>query len=501
MALSFIVLSPLAVLGGLSGWASLGPTFRPRGLRRALPWAGAGLLGISLLEWGLLATSGPAQLEATLLGLPWILGIDGLGSAFGTLLAILTWALLRFTAVHLDGEPREGPFVGALLLALAAGWLLAHGQSWAPVLLALAVQGWAVARLLGHYGERAAARRQARRFQQLWWLGDGALWAAALLLLRAPALPGGLEAESLATLLLAAAAIMKAALLPFHRWLTEALDVPVPVSALFHAGVISAGVLVLLRHAPLLARHPEALLLLGAFGVVSVLGGLVLMAVQGTVKQSLAFSTVNQMGLLMVQLALQLWPLALFHALSHGLYKAHGFLQAGSAVAPPARASDSAVSSAWVWGALAVHLLGYGALVIAVPLIHPGAQALSPAALALGAFLAAALGARCGGLLRRAERSEDRRIIGALSVLLLPLFLLTHEGAYQLWGTDFPGWSMPSPALQGVLVVGAVLGGLLSCALALVDRWHHQPWAEALRCRLVQGLPSLPGLLTQRSAP
>jgi NAD(P)H-quinone oxidoreductase subunit 5 len=455
---------------------------------------------MSLLEVASLALFGPARVEVMLLGLPWVLGIDGLGSAFGALLAMLAWALLRFTAVHLDGELREGPFVGALLLAMAAGWVLAHGQSWAPILVALAVQGWAVAQLLGHYGERAAARRQAQRFQHLWWLGDGALWAAAFLLLRAPVLPWGLEAEALAALLLGLAAMMKAALLPFHRWLTEALDVPVPVSALFHAGVISAGVLVLLRHAPLLARHPEVLLLLGSVGAVSVLGGLVLMAVQGTVKQSLAFSTVNQMGLLMVQLSLQLWPLALFHALSHGLYKAHGFLQAGSAVAPPAAPSQGARSSAWVWGALAAHLLGYGALVIAIPLLHPGVQALSPAALALGAFLAAALGARCGGLLRRAQGSDDRRLLGALSLLLLPLFLLTHEAAYLLWDTSFPAWSAPSPALQGVLMVGALLGTLLSLALALVDRWHHRPWAEALRCRLVQGLPSLPRLLTERSA-
>ena len=500
MALSWLLLFPVGVLGGLSAWAFFGPAFRPLGLRRTLPWAGAGLLGVSLLELTLLATFGPARGEMTLLGLPWILGVDGLGSAFGALLAMLAWALLRFTVVHLDGEPREGPFVGALLLALAAGWVLAHGQSWAPILVALAVQGWAVAQLLGHYGERAAARRQAQRFQHLWWLGDGALWAAGFLLLRAPVLPWGLEAEALAALLLGLAAMMKAALLPFHRWLTEALDVPVPVSALFHAGVISAGVLVLLRHAPLLARHPEVLLLLGSVGAVSVLGGLVLMAVQGTVKQSLAFSTVNQMGLLMVQLSLQLWPLALFHVLSHGLYKAHGFLKAGSAVAPPAAPSRSAGSSAWVGGALAVHLLGYGALVVAMPRLYSGAQALSPAALALGAFLAAALGARCGGLLRRAPDGDDRRLLGALSLLLLPLFLLTHEVAYHLWGAYFPAWSAPSAALQGVLAVGAVLGGLVSVALALVDRWHHRPWAEALRCRLVQGLPSLPRFLTERSA-
>ena len=500
MALSWLLLVSVGGLGGLSAWAFLGPAFRPLGLRRALPWAGAGLLGISLLELTSLAIFGPTRVEVMLLGLPWILGVDGLGSAFAALLAILAWALLRFTAVHLDGEPREGPFLGALLLALAAGWLLAHGQSWAPILLALAMQGWAVAQLLGHYGERAAARRQAMRFQRLWWLGDGALWAAAFLLLRAPTLPWGLEVGALAALLLSAAAVMKAALLPFHRWLTEALDVPVPVSALFHAGVISAGVLVLLRHAPLLAQYPEALLLLGSFGALSVLGGLVLMAVQGTVKQSLAFSTVNQMGLLMVQLALQLWPLALFHVFSHGLYKAHGFLKAGSAVAPPASLSEGAGSSAWVGGALAAHLLGYGALVVAMPWLHPGAQAFSPAALGLGAFLAAALGARCGGLLRRARGREDRQLLGVLSLLLLPLFLLTHELAYLLWGPHFPAWGGPSPALQGVLAVGAVLGVLVSVALALLDRWHHRPSAEALRCRLVQGQLSLPRLLTERSA-
>ena len=161
MALSWLLLFPVGVLGGLSAWAYRGPAFRPRGLRRALPWAGAGRLAMSLLEVASLALFGPARVEVMLLGLPWVLGIDGLGSAFGALLAILTWALLRFTAVHLDGEPREGPFTGALLLALAAGWLLAHGQSWAPILVALAVQGWAVAQLLGQGLDAVIERLQA----------------------------------------------------------------------------------------------------------------------------------------------------------------------------------------------------------------------------------------------------------------------------------------------------------------------------------------------------
>jgi hypothetical protein len=51
-----------------------------------------------------------------------------------------------------------------------------------------------------------------------------------------------------------------------------------------------------------------------------------------------------------------------------------------------------------------------------------------------------------------------------------------------------------------MLAGAGVLGVLLSLALAFVDRWHHRPWAEALRCRLVLGLPPLPRRLTERSA-
>ena len=78
MALSWLLLFSVGVLGGLIAWAFFGPAFRPLGLRRTLPWAGAGLLGVSLLELTLLATFGPARGEMTLLGLPWILGVDGL---------------------------------------------------------------------------------------------------------------------------------------------------------------------------------------------------------------------------------------------------------------------------------------------------------------------------------------------------------------------------------------------------------------------------------------
>ena len=140
-------------------------------------------------------------------------------------------------------------------------------------------------------------------------------------------------------MLLVGAALTKSAQAPFHTWLPETLEAPTPVSALMHAGLINGGGVLLLHFAPLLGREPAALVILTLVGSLTTVIGVLAMWAQPADKRILAWSTVSQMGFMMVQLGLAMFPAALLHLLGHGVYKARAFLRA-SGVPPrlaPAR--------------------------------------------------------------------------------------------------------------------------------------------------------------------
>ena len=132
--------------------------------------------------------------------------------------------------------------------------------------------------------------------------------------------------------LLAVVALIKCAQLPLHGWLIQVVESPTPVSALLHAGVINLGGFLILLFAPIFSQSPYAQwLLLLISGFTAALAALI-MTTRISVKVRLAWSTTAQMGLMLVECALGLYELALLHLVAHSCYKAHAFLQAGSAV-------------------------------------------------------------------------------------------------------------------------------------------------------------------------
>ena len=119
----------------------------------------------------------------------------------------------------------------------------------------------------------------------------------------------------------------------------------------------------MLRFAPLVVRVPEALMLLSLVGTVTAVLGMLAMWAQVEVKRTLAWSTVAQMGFMMVQCGLAAFPAALLHILGHGCYKAWSFLRSGGLPAPapypdavpPARALRLAALGTG-WGILSLGL-------------------------------------------------------------------------------------------------------------------------------------------------
>jgi len=229
-----------------------------------------------------------------------------------------------------------------------------------------------------------------------------------------------------------------------------------------------------------------ALVMTGGF---TALFGATVMLTQSAIKTGLAWSTVSQMGFMLLQCGLGLWPLAVLHILAHSLYKAHAFLSSGGAVAtvaslrrpgPVAVPGPGAVIRAF---ALALGLYGVIAFGFTV-LLGPK----SPQALALGAILifgVAYLVAQ--GLADMAPAALTRRTAGASLAAALAYFTF-QAGAEALWSPLLPDAPLPGALGWALILLALASFGAVALAQALFPLWAHHPATAGLRVHLANGL-------------
>ena len=141
-----------------------------------------------------------------------------------------------------------------------------------------------------------------------------------------------ISAVTAITLLIFVGAMAKSAQFPLHVWLPDTMDSPTPVSALMHAGIVNAGGFLLNRLAPLYVLSPNTLHIVFVIGLLTVLLGASMMLAQNDIKKTLGFSTMGQMGYMIMECGLGAFALAIFHLIAHGLFKASLFLGAGQGI-------------------------------------------------------------------------------------------------------------------------------------------------------------------------
>ena len=126
-------------------------------------------------------------------------------------------------------------------------------------------------------------------------------------------------------------AIGKSAQFPLHVWLADAMEGPTPVSALIHAAtMVAAGVYLLARAFPILT--PDAKLAIAIVGAVTLTLGALIALAQTDIKRVLAFSTMSQLGYMVLAVGVGSYAGALFHLVTHAFFKALLFLGAGSVI-------------------------------------------------------------------------------------------------------------------------------------------------------------------------
>ncbi len=170
--------------------------------------------------------------------------------------------------------------------------------------------------------------------------GHGVLDATALGTLSTQLTVGGLAVSTAIGLLIFCGAVGKSGQFPLHVWLPDAMEGPTPVSALIHAAtMVAAGVFLIARVYPLMAADQaltqvplHALTVVAFIGAITALLGAVIAVGQNDIKRVLAFSTVSQLGYMMLALGVGSWVAAIFHLLTHAFFKALLFLGAGSVI-------------------------------------------------------------------------------------------------------------------------------------------------------------------------
>nr|WNM84706.1 NADH dehydrogenase subunit 5 [Coffea liberica var. dewevrei] len=130
-----------------------------------------------------------------------------------------------------------------------------------------------------------------------------------------------------------AGAVAKSAQFPLHVWLPDAMEGPTPISALIHAAtMVAAGIFLVARLIPLFIVIPYIMNFISLIGIITVLLGATLALAQKDIKRGLAFSTMSQLGYMMLALGMGSYRSALFHLITHAYSKALLFLGSGSVI-------------------------------------------------------------------------------------------------------------------------------------------------------------------------
>jgi NADH-quinone oxidoreductase subunit L len=303
----------------------------------------------ALVGLGLVIFNGPLNFSLVKLGQVSVLGVLADRLSLIILLLVTTVSgIVHLYSLRAMQEERRFPRYFTLLslvtvevmVVVLSNNLLLLGIFWIA-------KGLSLTFLLAHYQERTASWQAAIKKLRVDLVGAGAFILALVLTWNifdtfdiqainaiATQSPEKLPADrlTLLTVLLFVAAMAKSAQFPLHGWLPRSVEAPTPVSALMHAGLINAGGFLLIRLSQLFVATPLTMGLVIVVGGFTAFYGTLIMLTRNDVKGKLVYSTMGQMGFMMLQCGLGAFALATFHIVAHGLFKATLFLSSGSVI-------------------------------------------------------------------------------------------------------------------------------------------------------------------------
>ncbi|MBI2936350.1 MAG: NADH-quinone oxidoreductase subunit L [Chloroflexi bacterium] len=358
-------MSPAPLNGGLPGleWAWLIPALSAIAFLfivsfgRLLPRHGAFLAPLAIgagfvVFWFVLSdllrhgaqTFSITWLEAGATRLTWGMILDPLSVVMLGLVSFVALGIQIYSWAYMAHESRFGWYFAVHALFVASMLALVLADNLLFLYITWELVGICSYLLIGFWYERRPAAEAAKKAFVTTRIGDVGLLIGILLLFRETgtfdlstilhqAETGGLSGPivTAASLLIFAGAAGKSAQFPLHVWLPDAMEGPTPVSALIHAAtMVAAGVFLVARVFPLFELSSATLIVVASLGLLTALMAGTMALVMTDMKRILAYSTVSNLGFMMLALGAGALGAAMFHLLVHAFAKAMLFLSAGS---------------------------------------------------------------------------------------------------------------------------------------------------------------------------
>lgn len=417
-----------------------------------------------------------------------VVQLDLVSSAMFVLVATLALVVVRYSRTYLAGQRDLDRYARSLLLTVASVTVLVTSNHLAVLVVAWFATDVGLHSLLTFYRTRRQAIIVAHKKFLLSRLADACFVSSIVIIggelgsLRidvvnavARSSEGLSPALHVATCLLVVGVLLKSAQIPFHGWMQAVMEAPTPVSALLHAGVVNIGGFVMIRLSPLMAHAYIAQSILLGVGLFTTVIAALVMTTRAAIKGVLAWSTIGQMGFMLVQCGLGAWHLALLHLLAHSLYKAHTFLSSGSIVQQWRAGHIVHHPRLRIWHLMAATML---VCIPVAPFYTDMAVPIGPLVLVLGLSFAPVIGRALAA--------------GMRPFMLTALFTLGASAAYFGWHVVFEllapeiNAGMEASATKWTIVVTGLV--VLYLAQSLLQTRPNGWFSRWLQPHLVSGL-------------
>jgi NADH-quinone oxidoreductase subunit L len=272
--------------------------------------------------------------------------IDGLAAVMLVVVCFVSLMIQLYSGAFMEGDKRFAWYYALLNLFTASMLGLVLAPNFIQLYVFWELVGLCSYLLVGHWFEKPSARDAAVKAFVVTRIGDAGLFVGIIIFWAttgstaftdiSEAAQAGFIGGSLfttAVLLVFTGAVGKSAQFPLHVWLPDAMEGPTPVSALIHAAtMVAAGVYLVARTYDIFVQSPTAMLVVAYIGGFTALMAATMALVKKDIKRVIAYSTVSQLGYMMLGLGLGAYTAGVFHLYNHAFFKALLFLCAGSII-------------------------------------------------------------------------------------------------------------------------------------------------------------------------
>lgn len=328
-------------------------------------WLGTGILGVTLIfsliilfvklfsypaetfisqftwiDLGNVPFIGPISIELGIM-------LDNLSVIMLVVVALVSFLVHLFSIGYMQGDVRYSRYFAYLGIFSFSMYGIVVAHNFLMMYIFWELVGLSSYLLIGHWYEKKSASNAAMKAFIVNRIGDAGMFIGIMILfvtfstftfekifdsLAIGMIPFGSEAWlTAAGILIFCGAIGKSAQFPLHVWLPDAMEGPTPVSALIHAAtMVAAGVFLIARTFAIMTG--DALMVITYIGVITALIGAIIAITQYDIKKVLAYSTISQLGYMVMALGTGAFTAGFFHLVTHASFKAGLFLGSGSVI-------------------------------------------------------------------------------------------------------------------------------------------------------------------------